>query len=179
MALSATVLLVVGARNSGVVSRFVRKVLVHLPFLNADAWGRRIEELFASLVPFTRFRKALAIIVATILVWLPIIYSYHMALQAVGLSPSVSMSTFVLCAAAFSVAAPSAPGQIGVFHAGVLAALATLSQPVAASAGFAFLYHAANIITMSLLGAVGLGLMGLSVPQIMAQLRTSMRSTEE
>ena len=90
------------------------------------------------------------------LTWLPIICAYYATLLAVNIEPSFLMAAFVVCAAAFSVALPSSPGQIGVFHAGVIAALQLLGQPEGASASFAFLYHAVNIAVM-----VGFGIIGI------------------
>jgi hypothetical protein len=76
---------------------------------------------------------------------------------AVHLEPTWVMAAFVVCAAAFSVAAPSSPGQVGVFHAGVIFALANiLGQPEAQAASFAFLYHAIMIIVMTTMGLIGL-----------------------
>jgi hypothetical protein len=61
-----------------------------------------------------------------------------------------------MIAGAFAVAAPSSPGQIGVFHMGVIAAMTALGQPAEAAATLAVLYHALNFLLMVLAGIVGL-----------------------
>ena len=93
----------------------------------------------------------------TILIWIPIIAAYYTGMVAVNLAPTIPMAAFVMCAAAFSVAAPSSPGQVGVYHAGVIFTLVNiLGQPQAESASFAFLYHAIYILLMTVLGIIGL-----------------------
>jgi glycosyltransferase 2 family protein len=93
----------------------------------------------------------------TILVWLPIIFAYWIGMKAVQLDPTWAMAGFVVAAAALSVAAPSSPGQVGVFHAGVIFTLVSiLGQPQGPAASFAFLYHAINLIVMSIMGVIGL-----------------------
>jgi uncharacterized membrane protein YbhN (UPF0104 family) len=79
-----------------------------------------------------------------------------MILLAANLQPNLAMAGFVVCAAAFSVALPSSPGQIGVFHAGVIAALQVWGQPEVESASFAFLYHALNSLVLIFMGIGGL-----------------------
>jgi uncharacterized membrane protein YbhN (UPF0104 family) len=66
------------------------------------------------------------------------------------------MTGFVMCAAAFSVAVPSTPGQAGPYHFAVITALQLYGQPAAESAGFAFLYHIVNILVMVAFGLLGI-----------------------
>jgi glycosyltransferase 2 family protein len=78
-------------------------------------------------------------------------------LLAVNIQPTLAMAGFVVCVAALSITAPSSPGQVGVFHAGVTFALVQiLGQPAAESASFALLYHALNFVTMVILGTIGI-----------------------
>ncbi len=57
---------------------------------------------------------------------------------------------------AFAVAAPSSPGQIGVFHMGVIAAMTLLGMSAETAASLAILYHAINFGIMVLFGIMGL-----------------------
>ncbi len=90
------------------------------------------------------------------LVWLPIIAAYYTTMLAVNLEPTWIMAGFVVCAAAFSVAIPSTPGQIGPFHFAVITALQLYGQPAAESASFAFLYHFLNTIILIVFGVIGI-----------------------
>ncbi|MEJ2751051.1 MAG: lysylphosphatidylglycerol synthase domain-containing protein, partial [Anaerolineae bacterium] len=114
----------------------------------------------------------------SIVVWIPVIFAYRMALTAVHIQANWVMTAFVVCAAAFSVAAPSSPGQVGVFHAAVTFALAQiLKQPQGASASFAFLYHALNMIVMIGLGIIGLFRTGATFSHVVSSARRYRQKT--
>ena len=83
-------------------------------------------------------------------------FAYRWGIQGVGGQVSLLGASFVVCAAALSIALPSSPGQIGVFHIGVTAAMLALGQSDGASGGFAVVYHALNLISMIILGLIGL-----------------------
>jgi hypothetical protein len=92
-------------------------------------------------------------------------------LLAVNLEPDLVMAAFVVCAAALSVALPSSPGQIGVFHAGVIAALQVWGQAEAQAASFAFLYHALNTAILTGFGIVGIFATGSTFKQVLTSTR--------
>jgi uncharacterized protein (TIRG00374 family) len=139
------------------VYKLIRFVFGSIGKLHVETWTRRIDDLLLGLSSLTHLKSGLLLIGITILTWLPIIGAYAAGLYAVHLSPTWSMAAFVMCAAALSVAAPSSPGQVGVYHAGVIFALTNiLGQPAGAAASFAFLYHAVNLIVMTVMGVIGL-----------------------
>ncbi|MCB8944323.1 MAG: flippase-like domain-containing protein [Ardenticatenaceae bacterium] len=147
-----------------------------LPTINPEAWGSRAESFLAGLDSLTRFKDGSILSLLSILTWLPILIAYYVSLRAVHLQPTPIMSAFVVCAAAFSVALPSSPGQIGVFHAGVIAALQILGQPEAESASFAFLYHAFNMVGVPVvLGIIGIYSTGATFNHVVASTRAFMK----
>ncbi len=153
----AVVILVIAANQRPLARRLATAVFSRIGRLNTETWVQRIDDLLAGLSSLTSLKSGLILLVTTILTWLPIIAAYYFGLLAVNLTPTPAMAGFVVCAAALSVAAPSSPGQIGVFHAGVIFALTTiLGQPEGPAASFAFLYHAINLTTTTLFGIVGL-----------------------
>jgi uncharacterized membrane protein YbhN (UPF0104 family) len=154
-------------------------ILKWLPPLDPPAWVHRTDNFLAGLDTLTHFKAGSVLIILSILTWLPILMAYHFALRAVHLQPTLMMTAFVVCAAAFSVALPSSPGQIGVFHAGVIAALQVLEQPEAASASFAFLYHALNMVELVLLGIVGIYSTGATLSNVIASAQTFMGRKQE
>lgn len=171
-AVVAIVLLVVAANQRPFVQRLATRLLHFIPRLNPTPWLRRLDDLLAGLGSLMRLREGGILVGLSILLWLPILGSYYSALTAVHIQPTWAMAAFVFCAAAFSVALPSSPGQIGVFHAGVIAALQILGQPEAASASFAFLYHALNLLIMVLLGLYGLSSTGSTFSNVLAAVRS-------
>jgi len=137
--------------------KIVRFTFGSLSKVDAPAWVHRIDDFLVGLSSLTQFKSGLILIISTVFIWLPIVGAYYTTMIAVNLEPTIAMAAFVMCAAAFSVAAPSSPGQVGVFHAGVIFTLVNiLGQPEAESASFAFIYHAIYFVLMTILGIIGL-----------------------
>jgi uncharacterized protein (TIRG00374 family) len=178
-----TLLLLIGVANSRTLSMRVSAAFFNrFSALESSKWFGQLEGLLDGLTSLTSVSNGLILMLYSIAVWLPIIFAYYMALIAVNLDPTWSVAAFVVCAAAFSVAAPSSPGQVGVFHAGVIAALRLLGQPEAESASFAFLYHALNVALMVILGRIGLARTGITLRQVVVaaqQHLTRERSQQE
>lgn len=176
----AIVVLIIAANQRPFISKLTTAVFSRIKQLNTEAWVRRVDDLLAGLSSLTQLKSGLILIGFTILTWLPIIAAYHLSLLAVGLNPTIPMSAFIVCAAAFSVAAPSSPGQVGVFHAGVIFALVNiLGQPEAQAASFAFLYHALNIVVMTILGIIGLFATGATFSHVVDTTRQYMNKDDQ
>jgi hypothetical protein len=167
-AILGIIVLIVAANQRERAVRLVERILNFIPFLDTAAWTERADSFLAGLDSLTHFKDAVWLIILTIATWLPIILAYYAMLLAVNLEPSLVMACFVVCAAALSVALPSSPGQIGVFHAGVIAALQVWGQPEAQAASFAFLYHALNMAIMIGFGIVGMFAIGSTFRQVVA-----------
>ncbi len=179
LAVTAIVILIIAANQRPLANRIGRAILDRIPFMNTNVWLARLDNLLAGLDSLTRLKDGLLLIVLTVLTWLPIILAYYAGLIAVHIEPTLAMAGFVVCAAALSVALPSSPGQIGVFHAGVIAALQVLGQPEAASASFAFLYHAINILVMVIFGIIGIISTGSTFNQVIQSTRSFLRNREK
>jgi glycosyltransferase 2 family protein len=156
-AVAVIAVLIIAANQRPLANRIATAVLNRIRFLDTVAWSRRSDELLAGLTNLTNLRDGLILVTLSILTWLPIILAYYAGLLAVNIQPTLAMAGFVVCIAALSITAPSSPGQVGVFHAGVTFALVQiLGQPAAESASFALLYHALNFVTMIILGTIGI-----------------------
>ena len=136
------------------------------PRLSTPQRRQQLDSLLNGLHAFTQWRLALKVLALSLLTWLPVVLAYHAALQAVHLSPSLINATFIMIAGAFAVAAPSSPGQIGVFHMGVIAAMTALGQSAEAAASLAVLYHALNFLLMVLAGVVGVNSIQISFQRL-------------
>jgi uncharacterized protein (TIRG00374 family) len=156
-AIGGIVVLIVAANQRERALRVIDSVFIRfLPFVNREAWIRRIDGLLVGLKSLTTWRDGFILTALSILIWIPVILAYYSIMRAVGLEPTWVMAGFVVCAAAFSVAVPSTPGQAGPYHFAVITALQLYGQPAVESASFAFLYHIANIVIMVLFGIVGI-----------------------
>lgn len=148
--------------------------------LDTKAWVHRIDDFLVGLSSLTHLKSGLILITYTILIWIPIIGAYYTGMVAVNLQPTIAMAAFVMCAAAFSVAAPSSPGQVGVYHAGVIFTLVNiLGQPDAESASFAFLYHAIYILLMTVLGIIGLFATGATFQHVIDTTRQYLNKKDD
>ncbi|MCA9961420.1 MAG: flippase-like domain-containing protein [Anaerolineales bacterium] len=178
-AVAGIVVLIVAANQRPLAMRIARIILSRVQFLDTDKWVNQIDELLAGLSSLTRLKDGLILAALSVLVWLPIIFAYYMALRAANIQPTIPMTLLTIVAAAFSVAAPSSPGQIGVFHAGVTFALIeVLGQPAPEALSFAVLYHAINTLTLIMMGFVGLFGAGVTFGNVVATTQTFMRRKE-
>jgi uncharacterized membrane protein YbhN (UPF0104 family) len=169
LAVTAIVVLIVAANQRPLANRFGRWVLDRIPFMDTETWLRRGDDLLQGLSSLTRLKDGLILIALSVLVWLPILAAYYAGLLAVNIQPTWAMAGFTVCAAALSITAPSSPGQVGVFHAGVTFALVQiLGQPAAESASFALLYHALNLVIMVILGVTGVYGAGATFGSVMS-----------
>jgi glycosyltransferase 2 family protein len=170
--------LIIAANQRPFIQRITTFIFDRLPFFNTENWVIRVDGLLAGLNSLTNPRDGLVLIFLSIIVWIPVLFAYQMALTAVYIQTTWIMTAFVVCAAAFSVAAPSSPGQVGVFHAAVTFALVqVLQQPEGASASFAFLYHAMNMVLMISLGLIGLFRTGATFSHVVASARRFRQKT--
>ncbi|MEZ4590599.1 MAG: lysylphosphatidylglycerol synthase transmembrane domain-containing protein [Chloroflexota bacterium] len=127
---------------------------------------QQLDNLLDGLHALAQWRTALILLGLSLLTWLPVVLAYNAALQAVQLPPSLLNATFIMIVGAFAVAAPSSPGQIGVFHMGVIAAMTALGHPAEAAASLAVLYHALNFLLMVVSGLIGVGSIQLSFSRL-------------
>lgn len=171
----AVTVLVVAANQRPLTGRIATAILQKIPKINqyTIAIVQQIDHLLAGLDSLTRLKDGATLVFLSILTWLPILFAYDMGMKAVHMQPTWIMTGFVVCAAAFSVAAPSSPGQIGVFEGGVIAALALFGYDKGVAGGFAFLYHFLNILIMAILGVIGFNSRNISFGSVMASVRAS------
>lgn len=173
LAVSAIAILIIAANNRPIANQLIRFVLARISFLDVETWSKRADDILAGLSSLTRLRDGLILLVLSIVVWLPILFAYYAGMRAVHLQPTWAVAGFTVCAAALSLTVPSSPGQLGVFHAGVIFALTEiLGQPEAASTGFAFLYHALNLLLMVVLGLIGILGLALRLGDVIASSQT-------
>ncbi len=175
-AFAAILVLVLAANRRSQAHRLATWVLDRVPFLENEVWLRRFDQLLTGLDSLTRLKDGVTLLALSVLVWGPIIWAYYMGMRAVQLQPTLAMAGFVVCAAALSISAPSSPGQVGVFHAGVIFAMTqVLRLPQGASASFAFLYHALNLVTVALFGIIGVYRIGTTLSNVIETGRALMR----
>lgn len=179
VAVTGIVVLVIAANQRKLATRLGTAVLNRIPYLDTEQWIGRMNELLDGLGSLTRLKDSLVLVFLSIAIWIPILFAYRWGIQAVGGEVSLLAASFVVCAAALSIALPSSPGQIGVFHIGVTAALLALGQPEGTAAGFAVVYHALNLVGMVILGLIGLTSIGATFSSVVENTQRFMRRRQK
>jgi glycosyltransferase 2 family protein len=87
-------------------------------------------------------------------------------LQQMGIAGAWSKGVFCLAIVNFSILVPSAPGYVGVFQAGTVAAFMAMGQDVSFGLAFGVAIHAAQFIPTTLIGVALTILMGLNWRQL-------------
>jgi hypothetical protein len=180
LAIFAAAVLIVAANQRSRAMSVVTNILNRTKLLDTPRWSGRFDDLLRGLETLTNWKDGLTLLILSVVVWLPIFASYYYGMQGLNMQPTIAETIFVVCIAAFSIAAPSSPGQIGVFEAGVTFALATLlGMPKAQAASFAFLYHAINYIVLGIFGVVGIFSIGSTFRNVLDTTRSFVNSRSD
>jgi glycosyltransferase 2 family protein len=74
----------------------------------------------------------------------------------------------VLALVTLALVLPSAPGYVGTFQAGTVAALALFAVPEATALSLSLVYHAINYVPITVAGLVYLSAMNLTLGELKA-----------
>lgn len=159
-------LLIVAANRQRLAHNVARWLLEKFPLLETESWLQRLDDFLLGLSILKNVKTSVVLVTLSFIVWLPVVYTYYVGLLSVGVQPTLDQVGFVFCAAALSVAIPSAPGSIGVFHFGVSAAMLAIGQSEGDAGTLSFLYHAVNLVTMVGMGLIGLSRIGATFQQV-------------
>ena len=90
-----------------------------------------------------------------------------------NLEVSLSEAAFIVCIAAFSLAAPSSPGGLGVQEAAIAFAMSgILKLPNEESVSFALIYRTLYYILTGVLGVIGINRLGETFGSVIASTRS-------
>ena len=167
------VIMIVAANIRPIISRLLTQIFDRIPALDTKTWVGNIDQLLEGLVTLTHWRSGLILGILSILPWVAVIFSYQSAMYAMGLTPNYLQAAFVVCVTALSIAAPSSPGQVGIFEAAAILSVTLLYGEEAKAMGtsFAFVYHLFNILLMVLLGLIGLWQLQSSFGKVLKEAR--------
>lgn len=106
--------------------------------------------------------------VLSLVIWLINVAGIQAMFVAFSLDLPVYAGFLVLAVLALAVALPSAPGYVGTFQVGTVAALALFAVPEPTALSLSLLYHAVNYIPITAAGLVYLGSMNLTLGELRA-----------
>ncbi len=175
LAIAGIAVIVLAANFRPKVHAIITAILDRIPFLNTTTWATQIDNLLAGLHTLTSLRSGAKLIILSILPWIPVLLAYQSTLWAANISPTLLQTGFIVCATALSIAAPSSPGQVGVFHAAATVSATALGFSESDAVIFAFLYHAINFSLTVLLGIIALSQTQSSFANVLKQTRRFMQ----
>lgn len=121
-------------------------------------------------------RALLAVLLLTLAVWATSYLVYYVSFWFFDIEPSVMMAVVVGVVVALAVAAPSAPGFIGVFQAGCLAGFAIFGVSEDIAAAYAIVTHLHLYLIMMIYGPIILLRRGISLRGILAHSGTAKKT---
>jgi uncharacterized protein (TIRG00374 family) len=144
------------------------RLLARLP-LGLRARAARLLDSFALGLDVLSDPRALGVAAAlSLAVWGVSVAGVWTMFAAFGLDLPVHAAVLLLAIVAVAVALPSAPGYVGTFQAGTVAALALFAVPESTAFSFSLLYHAIHFVPITVAGLVYLGVMNLTLTELRA-----------
>jgi len=128
--------------------------------------ARTIRAGINALTIFKQGKTFFAVVCLTILVWLLEAACFIYFLRQMGIEGAWSKGVFCLAIVNFSILVPSAPGYVGVFQAGTVAAFIAMGQDISTGLAFGVATHAAQFIPTTLIGVALASMMGLNWRQL-------------
>jgi hypothetical protein len=132
--------------------RWLRRVLVRLPRLDAERWTGRASSLIDGFALLRARRPLIEVTIWSLLIWLTAATTYFVLMQAFALHLPFAAAVLVLGALGVSAIIPSSPGYIGVFHAATILALAPFGVEKRLALSYAIVLHGLNYLTLLALG---------------------------
>jgi len=143
----------------------VASVRVLTPFLKTNLQNRLIhfvDDLLYAAVSLRDIPVLVRVLAATVLVWGSTFLSYYLFILMIPALPaSFTISIAVTVVIALAVAAPSAPGFVGIYQAGSVAALSLYGVSAEDAVAFAIISHATQYLLVLTFGALSIQRQGV------------------
>lgn len=180
MAIGGFIVLIILAKNRTHTEQFIAQVVERIPLLQRLKIDKFAVDFFDGLMPIIDLRALSQAIFWTAFSWiLSVIAGYILMFAFFEQGGDWIATMLYIAAAAFAVAVPAVPGNIGTYEASILLALSALGyvQPDQSdnAIAFAIAVHAVNVFVHATTGVVGFMQEGISL----SQLRTGVRQIQQ
>jgi glycosyltransferase 2 family protein len=119
------------------------------------------------LAPLTRPRALIAAVGLTVLSWGISSGAGYVLMLAFYDTGSWATTLLYIASAAFAIALPAVPGNLGTYEMSILGAMSVMGYALdGTAASFAVMVHAVNLFVHAVTGAVGLMQEGISLQQL-------------
>ena len=113
--------------------------------------------------------RVLGVVFWSLVIWLTSALSFYIAFAAFDIEVNFAGALVMQGLIMFGIAVPSTPGYLGVFEAPIIALLALYGVPASLAATYAFLYHFATFIPITLFGAWSVLRTNLGLREVQAE----------
>jgi uncharacterized protein (TIRG00374 family) len=176
MAIVGFFVLIILAKNRQFTERIIAQLVNHITILQRAKLDKLASDFFDGLMPIIDLRALSQAIFWTATSWIVSIIAGYILMFAFFDSGSWVATMLYIAAAAFAIAVPAVPGNIGTYEASILLALSALGYEQSdAAIAFAIAVHAVNVFVHATTGVVGFLQEGVSL----SQLRTGVRQIQQ
>lgn len=171
---AASVAVVVGfavllilARQRRLTERIITSTSERFPPLQRLPLNTLAGQFLDGLEPIAHLRTLLPALGWTAISWILSVCAGYVLMFAFFDTASWATTALYISAAAFAIALPAVPGNIGTYEASILLALVTMGYEQSSTAiAFAVMVHAVNVFVHALTGIVGMIEEGISLDQL-------------
>lgn len=168
--------LVLMAANRTLAQRVLMLVMRLLPFLQRWHLETWLDQFLEGLQPLARPRSFAAALGWTAISWALSVMAGYILMYAFFDVASWSATALYIAAAAFAIALPAVPGNVGTYEASILLALTAMGYEYSATTlAFAVMVHGVNVFVHVSTGVMGFVQEGISLNQLSQGVR-QMRS---
>lgn len=159
--------------------RLLDFLLEHFTFLQRFAIKDWLDQFLNGLKPLTEWRTLLAATGWTVISWVLSVIAGYVLMFAFFEQGDLETTMLYIAAAAFAIALPAVPGNVGTYEASILLALTAMGyEQSGAALAFAVMVHAVNVFVHASTGVLGFMQEGISLTQLTRGVRQMRQSTE-
>lgn len=152
------------ASRHGTVDSLTARLTSWLPAAPREWTRRQVLRVADSLAVLARPRTLAGAILWSAIAWLAAVLTNGLTLAALGITLPWWTAVLVLVVTQVGVAAiPSAPGQVGVFHALAVLSLSPFAVAADVALGYAVAVHLAAYLPLTIIGVLAVWRLGLSL----------------
>jgi glycosyltransferase 2 family protein len=169
MAIGGFIILILVARQRVLAEKFVAWLVNKIPILRRLKLSEFVKDFIDGLMPILNFSALSRAILWTVISWIVSVFAGYILMFAFFEQGDLTATMLYIAAAAFAIALPAVPGNIGTYEASILLALVALGYEQSDTAiAFAITVHAVNVFVHASTGVVGFMREGISLNQLRA-----------
>jgi len=179
MAVAGFLLLITVASKRRWMQRLLALIMQYLVFLKRFPLEMWLDQFLDGLSPLMRPRVLSAALGWTVVSWIFSIAAGYVLMFAFFEQGSLAATLLYIAAAAFAIALPAVPGNIGTYETSILLALGAMGYEQSSTAlAFAVMVHAVNVFVHASTGVAGFVQEGISLNQLSHGVQQMQQPTE-